>query len=292
MLDSVIQTDAVTRRFGDRTVVDALSLTVHAGEVVALLGPNGAGKTTTLRMLAGLLTPSSGRVDVRGSVGLLTESPGLWDALSVRLNLLTYARLHGMEHPDARVRDMLASMDIADRADDRAVQLSKGLRQRVAIARALLHDPAVVLLDEPTSGLDPSSARHIRDRIADLARQGRAVLISTHNLAEAEALAHRIAVLKVRLLALDTPAALRRRLVGANVDIDVEGDASPWAPALLAYAGARVTSHGSRLRVTLDDTVSAPDLVKALVEAGARIMRVAPESRTLEDVYLDMVGHS
>jgi ABC-2 type transport system ATP-binding protein len=292
MLDGVIHAHAVTRRFGDRTAVDALSLTVHAGEIVALLGPNGAGKTTTLRMFAGLITPSAGRVDVHGPVGLLTESPGLWDALSVRLNLLTYARLHGVDRPETCVRDALASMDLSDRAEDRAVQLSKGLRQRVAIARALLHDPAVVLLDEPTAGLDPASARHIRDHIADLARQGRGVLISTHNLAEAEELAQRIAILKVRLLALDTPASLRQQLVGANVEIDLEGDAARWEDAVRAGAGTRVTSQGSRLRITLEDVRQVPDVVAMLVSSGARVVRVTPDSRTLEEVYLEMVGAS
>ncbi len=292
MLDGVAQACEVTRTFGARIAVDGLSLTVHAGEIVALLGPNGAGKTTTLRMLAGLLTPSAGRVEMRGAVGLLTESPGLWDALSVRLNLLTYARLHGVADPDGCVRNALTSMDLADRAEDRAVQLSKGLRQRVAIARALLHDPAVVLLDEPTAGLDPASARHIRDRIVELARQGRGVLLSTHNLAEAEALAHRIAILKVRLLALDTPIGLRQHLVGTHVEIEVEGDAARWASIATTRPGAIATSHGARLRVTLDQVREVPALVAALVDAGARIVRVTPESRTLEDVYLDMVGHS
>ncbi len=292
MLDGVIHAREVTRTFGSRTAVDSLSLTVHGGEIVALLGPNGAGKTTTLRMLAGLITPSAGRVDVHGPVGLLTESPGLWDALSVRLNLLTYARLHGVDDPGACVREALTWMDLADRAEDRAVQLSKGLRQRVAIARALLHNPAVVLLDEPTSGLDPASARHIRDRIVELARQGRGVLISTHNLAEAEALAHRIAILKVRLLALDTPIGLRHRLVGRHVEIEVDQDASRWEPIVMERVGGQATSQGARLRVTIDHVRQVPDVIAALVEAGARIVRVTPESRTLEDVYLDMVGPS
>lgn len=292
MLDGVVRVRELTRMFGSRTAVRDLSLTVQAGEIVVLLGPNGAGKTTTLRMLAGLVRPTAGSVEVAGSVGLLTESPGLWDALSIRLNLLTYARLHGVLRPDAHVRDALAAMDLSDRANDSAGQLSKGLRQRVAIARALLHDPAVVLLDEPTSGLDPASARQIRDRIAQLKREGRGVLISTHNLVEAEALADRIGILKVALLALDTPALLRQRLLGAHVEIDVEGDAAAWEALVLQRIGGRVSSHGHRLRVTVGRPQQVPDLVATLVSAGARIVRVVPESRTLEDVYLDMVGPS
>jgi ABC-2 type transport system ATP-binding protein len=292
MLDSVVRAQALTRMFGARTAVQDVSLTVGGGEIVALLGPNGAGKTTTLRMLAGLIKPTAGSVERSGSVGLLTESAGLWDGLSVRLNLLTYARLHGLERPDARVRDALTSIGLSDRAGDRAGQLSKGLRQRVAIARALLHEPTLVLLDEPTAALDPASARHIRDLIADLGRQGRGVLLSTHNLAEAEALANRIAILKVRLLAVDTPAGLRQRLMGAHVEIDLEGDASRWVTIPSERVGARATARGSSLHVIVDRAQQVPDLVAALVAAGARIVRVTPASRTLEDVYLDMVGTS
>jgi ABC-2 type transport system ATP-binding protein len=227
---------------------------------------------------------------VNGTAGLLTESPGLWDTLSVRLNLLTYARLHALPDPNARVDAGLAAMELFDRAGDRAGELSKGLKQRVAIARALLHDPAVILLDEPTSGLDPASARHIRDIIAGLGRQGRAVLISTHNLGEAEALADRIGILKVRLLALDAPARLRQQAGGTHVDIGVEGDASAWTTMLTDRLGRRAEAYGSRLQVILGDGDSVADVVAVLVTAGARLVSVVPHSRTLEDVYLGLVG--
>jgi ABC-2 type transport system ATP-binding protein len=292
MPEVVVAARELTRSFGSRTAVHDLSLTIHAGEIVALLGPNGAGKTTTLRMIAGLIAPHSGSVWVKGAVGLLTESPGLWDSLSVRLNLLTYARLHRLSQPEARVHDALSSVDLASRAQDRAGYLSKGLRQRVAIARALLHGPAVLLLDEPTSGLDPESARHVRDLIVETARQGRGVLISTHNLTEAESLAHRIGILNVHLRALDTPASLRGRLQGTNVDVDVEGNAAPWEAVLHERIGARATTRGSRISIAIDHQQQVPDIVAALVNAGARIVRVAPDSRTLEDVYLEMVKPS
>jgi ABC-2 type transport system ATP-binding protein len=276
--------------FGSRTAVEAVSLSVHAGEIVALLGPNGAGKTTTLRVLAGLIAPTTGRVSVNGSRGLLTEDPGLWDTLSVRSNLLTHARLQDLDNPGDRVDAAMTALGVADRARERAGRLSKGLRQRVALARALLHDPAAVLLDEPTSGLDPAHARRVRDLIAGLAREGRAVLMCTHNLAEAEELAHRIGILNVRLLALDTPGALRGSTGDVRVDVDVEGDASPWLAVLGRPIGARSAAAGSRLHVVLDAMDRVPDVVGALTAAGARITRVVPHTRTLEDVYLDLVG--
>jgi ABC-2 type transport system ATP-binding protein len=275
--------DRLTRTFGDRVAVRDLSLSVAAGEIVALLGPNGAGKTTTMRMLAGLILPTAGRIlidrvpitpdtadQARRSVGLLTESPGLWERLTVRVNLLTYARLQGLHYPDQAVAQVLEQVDVADRADDRAATLSKGLKQRVALARALIHRPPIVLLDEPTSGLDPASARHVRDLIAGLRHDGCAVLVSTHNLGEAEQLADRIAILKTELLALDTTAALRHD----SEDI----------PVVIEFA------DGTSDTRTVKSLAEVPALVRELVAAGKPIVRVAPDRRSLEDVYLSLVG--
>jgi ABC-2 type transport system ATP-binding protein len=303
MSGAVVEASQLTRRFGSRLAVSRVSLTLHAGEAVALLGPNGAGKTTTLRMLAGLIEPSGGSVVLNGTrltrdsadalrqhIGLLTEAPGHWDRLSVRLNLLTYARLYGLSHPLGAVRRALATVGLADRLRDAAGTLSKGLRQRLAIARALLHDPPIVLLDEPTAGLDPASARQIRDLILDLRQQGRALLVSTHNLAEAEQLADRLAVLKTALLALDTPAALRRSMTGTRLVIGVEGPAERWLKALRTIVPASVAAEGSTLAVGLPEEQRVPDVVSTLVAAGARIRRVDPSARTLEEVYLSLVG--
>ena len=274
----------LSRTFDARVAVRDVSLSVNAGEIVTLLGPNDAGKTTTMRMLAGLILPTAGSIAIggieltaataaraRGSVGLLTEAPGLWERLSVRINLLTYARLHSVADPDACVDEALGHVDLLDRSKEIAGKLSKGLKQRVAIARALLHQPRVLLLDEPTSGLDPASARHIRDLVLALRSEGRAILVSTHNLAEAEALSDRIAVLKTDLLAFDAPAALRKaQNGGSRVVIELQGA----EPREFAVA----------------DVSEIPAIVAKLVSEGARIMRVTPEERSLEDVYLDLVG--
>jgi ABC-2 type transport system ATP-binding protein len=281
---AVLAARHLTRVFDERIAVRDVTLSVSAGEIVALLGPNGAGKTTTMRMLAGLILPTEGRISInhielseatsgmaRAAVGLLTEAPGLWERLTVRLNLLTYARLHGIADPNTRVDATLRIVDLIDRADDLAGTLSKGLKQRVAIARALLHEPAVLLLDEPTSGLDPASARQMRDLILALRSEGRAVLVSTHNLAEAEELADRIAILKTELLAFDTPSALRSRRGGSRVVIELEGSRE-------------------RLDLRVNNVSEIPDLVAKLVADGSRIMRVTPDQRSLEDVYLELVG--
>jgi ABC-2 type transport system ATP-binding protein len=293
----------LTRRFGARLAVDDLSLELIPGEIFALLGPNGAGKTTTLRMLAGLIEPTAGHVQLDGEpishgggcrlrarIGFLTEAPGLWDKLTVRHNLMIYARLHGLAAPAQAVDDALQAFNIADRAAQRTAELSKGLKQRVALARTLLHGPDIVLLDEPTSGLDPESARDVRALILQLRERGRAVLLSTHNLAEVERVADRVAVLRTRLVAVDTPAALRRRLFGARVRIVVTGSSAPYAGVLSAAGGRDVAASNSELTVAVTDhAADIPALVTALVGAGAGIVSVTPEEVPLEEVYLRLL---
>lgn len=279
----------LTRRFDARIAVDDVSFELAAGEIFALLGPNGAGKTTTLRMLAGLITPSSGTVRVNGSIGLLTEAPGLWDRLTVERNLLVYARLHGLVNPARAVDETLDLFDLADRKHDRAAQLSKGLKQRVALARALLHRPDIVLLDEPTSGLDPESARDVRELILRLRGERRAVLISTHNLDEVQRVADRVAVLSARLVALDTPAALRARLFGSRLLVTLAGDAAQFAD-LLRPMGNDVRATGRTLSIGLAEVErAAPGIVRMLVDAGADVVSVGAEEAPLEDVYLRLL---
>jgi ABC-2 type transport system ATP-binding protein len=299
----------LAKSFGPRVAVSDLSLELRPRETFALVGPNGAGKTTTLRMLAGLIAPTHGQVELGGreltpqsagwarqQVGFLTEAPGLWDRHSVRRNLMVYARLHGLASPAAAVDAAMERFGIRDRADDAAAQLSKGLRQRVALARTLLHDPPVVLLDEPTSGLDPESARGVRELIRGLETDGRAVLICTHNLDEVERLATRVAVLRTRLLVVDTPDALRARFFGSRVRIRLAGDAGRFAGLLRAAGVNDVRAEGPALSVSLEcspvrTTVrTVPDLVRMLVEAGAQVEEVARETPPLEHVYLRVLG--
>jgi ABC-2 type transport system ATP-binding protein len=279
----MVVAEHLTRRFDERVAVRDVSLSVQAGEIVTLLGPNGAGKTTTMRMLAGLILPTAGRVAIdgielsdataaraRASVGLLTEAPGLWERLTVRLNLLTYARLQSVADPSAAVDEALRHVELLDRKNEIAGKLSKGLKQRVSIARALIHKPRVLLLDEPTSGLDPASARHVRDLIVGLRSEGRAVLVSTHNLGEAEELADRIAVLKTELLAFATPSALRKSTSVEKVVIEFAG--------------------GDIREFDIAAVADIPAIVDRLVGEGSRIVSVTPQQRSLEDVYLDLVG--
>ena len=299
----MISASHLTRSFGARVAVEDATFDVKPGEIFGLLGPNGAGKTTTLRMLAGLLAPSSGEAtvagirlsretidQVRARIGFLTEAPGLWDRLTVRQNLVVYARLHQLADPAGTVVQALERFGLRDRGESLCAELSKGLKQRVALARALLHEPPVVLLDEPTSGLDPQSARLVRDLVLDLRARGHAVVLSTHNLYEAERVADRVGVLRGRFLAVASPADLRKRLYGSRALVRVAGEAALFAGVIAASGARDVTSEGDSLRFALDDQPrTMPDIVRALVGAGAAVVEVTTEDAPLEDVYFTLV---
>ena len=293
----------LTRRFGDRVALDDVSLELKTGEIFALLGPNGAGKTTTLRVLAGLIAPSSGTVhlggvpmtpatssQLRAHIGFLTEAPGLWDSLTVRQNLEVYARLYDLDSPRKAVDEALALFEIPDRAQDRPAELSKGLRQRVALARSLLHKPRLVLLDEPTANLDPESAREVRELVLGLRQQGRTVLLCTHNLDEVERVADRVAVLRTRLIAVGTPEALRQRLFAPRVRVTLRQQASAYEPSLRTAGLTDIRTDGTHMSVALNGTpLTTPDLVRRLVQAGADIEAVVQEEPPLEEVYLKLL---
>jgi ABC-2 type transport system ATP-binding protein len=298
----VLTASHLTRRFDSRVAVEDVTLELAQGEIFALLGPNGAGKTTTLRMLAGLIAPSSGTVHVggelmtahashlRGRIGFLTEAPGLWDRLTVSENLTVYARLQGVSPSHQAVTTALNLFGIANRANDPTAQLSKGLKQRVALARTLLHNPAIVLLDEPTAGLDPESAHDTRALILRLRSEQRTVILSTHNLDEVDRVADRVGVLRTRLIALDTPSALRSRLFGKRIVITLTDQARRYEGVVRAAGASDVTVDGNTLSIGVEgDSVIAPPLVTALVEAGAGILSVIPEERPLEEVYLRLL---
>jgi ABC-2 type transport system ATP-binding protein len=302
----MITASHLTRTFGTRVAVEDATFDVKPGEIFGLLGPNGAGKTTTLRMLAGLIAPSSGEAtvagvrltretidQVRARIGFLTEAPGLWERLTVRQNLMVHARLHQLADPSGTVAQALERFGLQDRTDSLGAELSKGLKQRVALARALLHEPPVVLLDEPTSGLDPQSARLVRDLVLDLRARGHAVVLSTHNLYEAERLADRVGVLRGRFLAVASPADLRQRLFGSRALVRVAGEASAYAGVVSASGGRDVVVDRDSLRFVLDGMTEAmPGVVRALVAAGAPVVEVTTENAPLEDVYFTLVEGS
>ncbi len=305
--EGLTKTFPATRRHDPAIVaVENLDLEVREGEVFGLLGPNGAGKTTTVRMLACLIAPTAGRawVDglpvgaestaIRRRIGILTESPGLYDKLSAERNLAFFARLYEVPAPqrDAQVRRYLELLDLWDRRHELVGGFSKGMKQKMAIARALIHEPRVLFLDEPTAALDPEMARVVRDFIAELRRAGRTIVLCTHNLDEAERLCDRIAVLNTRLIAVDTPANLRARLFGRRVAVRLRRPDADVVEMLRALPFVRaVEAADSRLTVDLEDPEEqTPALVRALAASTAEVLAVGEVEHSLEDVYFRLVN--
>ncbi len=306
----MIRVDRLRKDFGQLTAVHDLSFEVGDGEIFGLLGPNGAGKTTTIRMLAGLIAPTAGQATVNGHplgeesdriraiTGVLTESPGLHEKLTARQNLAYYGRLYGLTGAQLAeaVDRYLGVVGMTEHADRRVGGFSKGMRQKIAIARSLLHEPEVIYLDEPTSGLDPSAAKTVRDFVATLRELGRSIVVCTHNLDEAEKLCDRIAIMRGTLLRVDTPSALRRNGRGATVRVELNGARGPEsfldAMADLAYVRAAQPRDGALMLELEDPKRETPDVVNALVNAGARITGVGEVAATLEEVYLELVGEA
>lgn len=302
-MKSVIETKDLTKKFGELTAVERLSISVKPGEVFGFLGPNGAGKTTTIRMLCALIKPTQGSARVAGytlgseddkirrNVGILTESPGLYDRLSAERNLDFFAQLYSIEDVAGKVAQYLKMLGLWDRRHEAVGTFSKGMRQKLAIARALLHEPDVLFLDEPTSGLDPEAARLVHDFLEGLKREGRTIFITTHNLDEADRLCDRIAVFNRELLALDTPSALKLQLYGRAVVFHLTQPGEQFVERVTAFSFVEsAEASENRILVRLDDPeVQNPALVRALVEAGAEIQFVGEIRKSLEDVYLQLV---
>ena len=311
MSSSVIQTSSLSRRFGDKNAVDQLTLEVQAGEIFGFLGHNGAGKTTTVRLLNGVLEPTSGGAQVlgldpqvegpalRAKTGVLTETPSLDERLTARDNLSIYADLYNVPRGDVpgRVNSLLTEFELADRADEKVGGYSKGMKQRLALARALLHKPELLFLDEPTSSLDPVAARHVHSLVENLARrEGCTVFLCTHNLVEAQRLCDRVAVMENgRLVALGTPSELTRQYV-KRLDIDLELDPVQMDSALQILQDLPDLVVGTPkqekdvLTMTLSGREAIPELLSVLVGKGLHIYRLAPQEANLEEVYFALHG--
>ncbi len=285
------------------TAVENLSLDVAEGEVFGFLGPNGAGKTTTVRLLASLIAPTSGRAFINGrevgkddqairqSVGILTETPGMYERLSAEKNLSIYARLYNVADVPGQVEKYLTMLGLWGRRFDEVGSFSKGMRQKLAIARALLHEPRLLFLDEPTSALDPESASLVREFIEELKSQGRTIFLCTHNLDEADRLCQRIAIFKTRIIKVDTPQNLREELYGRKVVVHLGWLEPAWLEALRGLPFVKdVRAVDNRLVISLDAPEEQnPVIVRRLVELGADVQFVGELRHSLEDVYLNVI---
>jgi ABC-2 type transport system ATP-binding protein len=296
----------LTKRYGDVNVVDGLDLLVQRGELYGFLGPNGAGKTTTIRMALGLIFPSGGEVELLGEpvvhgrasgslerTGAMVEEPGFYRYLSGRRNLEVFARA-GAGRGDARrrlarINEVLELVGLGGAARKRVKAYSQGMRQRLGIALALLGDPEILVLDEPTNGLDPAGMREIRQLLRRLADAGTTVFVSSHLLAEVEAVCDRVGVLsRGKLVAEGPPGQLRGTAEHVRVEVD---DIVRAREALSPIEGIEVAADGElALKVRLGPRATAAEVNAALVRAGVAVSALVPERESLEDVFLALVG--
>jgi ABC-2 type transport system ATP-binding protein len=304
----MIETLGLGRTFDGKVAVEDLNLRVEQGEVFGLLGPNGAGKTTTVRMLACLIKQTSGTAFVngfevnkepdaqriRGIVGVLPESPGLYESLSANRNLDFFAQLYGVprERRQKRIEELLKMLDLWDRRDEPVATFSKGMKQKIAIARAFVHDPQVVFLDEPTAGLDPQASLTVREFLVALKGEGRTVFINSHHLDEVERLCDRIAVMNRTALAVGAPKELARSYWGRTTVIELASPDPVFMDIVRRFDfAANVRMDDGRIMVDLDDPdVRNPVIIGALVKAGAKIEYVTELKRSLEEVYMRLIG--
>jgi ABC-2 type transport system ATP-binding protein len=304
----MIEAYQLCKQFGAFRAVHDISLTIQPGEVLALLGPNGAGKTTTVRMFAAILQPTSGwvRIDgldvvehartVRSRVGLLTEYPGLYNRMRAVEYLHFFGALLGLDaqRSEQRATELLHRFGLWEARDKRLDSYSKGMKQKIALVRALIHDPPVLYLDEPTTAMDPQSARTVRDAIGDLRAADRTILLTTHNLAEAEALADRIAIISGgRIIAQGTMDELMQQLLGEPVwELRVaDAAAVERLPALLADLVQVEETSGDlvRYRSRAAQLVN-PQIIARLAEQQIPLLSLAAQPRSLEEVYLRIVA--
>jgi ABC-2 type transport system ATP-binding protein len=297
MTEIAIDTQQLTRVYGERTAVDRLDLRIRRGEVYGFLGPNGAGKTTTLRMLLGLIAPTSGTAQVAGGspgsaesldqVGAMIEQPGFYPYLSGAENLRLLSAYSRVD--PGRVATVLELVDLTDRAGDKFNAYSQGMKQRLGLAAALLKDPALLILDEPSNGLDPTGMAEMRVLIRALADEGRTVLLSSHLLGEIEQICDRIGVIREgELVAEGTVNELRGNEL---LSVTATPFDAAWNYLLSRQDLEIVDTTGGSIQLRTDRARTA-SITRGLVEAGFDVTELAWRRQTLEDVFLDLTNHS
>ena len=302
----MIETEGLTKKFGDLTAVDGVTLRVEEGEVFGFLGPNGAGKTTTVRMLCCLISKTSGEarigdyevgkesdaLKIRKLIGLVPDNVGLYDDLSAYDNLDFYGKLN--DCPDARRKEnierFLKMLGLWEKKDSPAGTFSKGMKQKLAIARSLIHEPRILFMDEPTANLDPESSKTVRDFILELKKEKRTIFLNTHNLDEAQRICDKIAILNTKLMAIGTPEELERSVRGRRTVIQLEQASEAVLAALNKLSMGNVAVDGNRLTLEVTDPEKEnATIVDTIVRAGGRVQTVTIVGSSLEDAYLKLV---
>jgi len=302
----MIEAENLTKKFGNLTAVDYLTLKVNAGEVFGFLGPNGAGKTTTVRMLCCLISKTSGTakisdytigeesdcLKIRKLIGLVPDNVGLYDDLTAYENLDFYGKLYKLNKADRKtnIQHFLEMLGLWEKRDVMAGTFSKGMKQKLAIARALIHDPQILFMDEPTASLDPESAKTVRDFILKLKKEKKTIFLNTHNLDEAQRICDKIGILNTKLMALGSPEELERSMGNRRTVIQLEKISERILKSLENLSLGNITSEDNKLTIKLDDPYNEnPAIVRAIVQAGGNVQSVSVFSSTLEETYLKLV---
>ena len=310
MAPVLLSVTQLSKSYGDRRAVDNVSFQVREGQTVGLLGPNGAGKSTTVSMICGLLRPDSGSVQMDGAIisqgqnaakqkiGYVPQDLALYDDLSALENLKLFGALYGLKGAVLRARcaDVLALVNLADRAADKPATFSGGMKRRLNIAAALLHEPQLLILDEPTVGVDPQSRNAIFDTLEQLKRAGRALIYTSHYMEEVERLADHIVIIDHgKILADESPAALFQRLP-AQAALQVELAQAASADLLHGLrnqpAVRAVSVNGDALAIALVSTAQAPSVLAWLAAQGCELRHFATAKTKLEDIFLNLTGRS
>ena len=302
----IIETENLTRKFGDLIAVDNLTFKVNRGEIFGFLGPNGAGKTTTVRMLTCLISKTSGEARVgdyeidgeenaqkiRRMIGLVPDNVGLYDSLTAYENLDYYGELYRLSDSKRKENNeyFLKLLGLWDKRDVIVGSFSKGMKQKLSIVRALTHDPELVFMDEPTANLDPESSKTVREFILELKKQKKTVFLNTHNLDEAQRVCDRIAILNTRLMAIGTPADLESSVRGRKTVIQLRQVSDGILGALKKLQVKNLIIEGSKLTVDIENPEEEnPDIVSTIVAAGGRVETVKVTGGSLEEAYLKLV---
>jgi ABC-2 type transport system ATP-binding protein len=309
-VENEIEVKELTKFYGSLLAVDDVSFEVRGKEIFGLLGPNGAGKTTTIRMICGMLRPTGGTAviagfdvaqkpqEVKRRIGLVPDISNLFGELSARVNLEFMGKLYGLDRKTRRERidQVLELFQLKDRQNDLVKYYSKGMHRRLTIAAALIHQPEILIMDEPTSGLDAQTARLVREIILDLNKEGRTVLITTHQIDEADKLAQRVGIIDHgRLIALNTPEQLKNTTEGMHaleIKILNEVDQQRWIPIIQKAEGVEaVFLAEGKIRVLSKDLAQMiPKVVSLVDKNGGKIENISVAQPTLEDAFINLTG--
>jgi len=304
---SVIEVTNLTKKFNEKTILDGINFEVEESEIFGFLGPNGAGKTTTMRILLGLLKPTSGKAtvfgkelddndDFRRRVGVLLENDGLYERLSAYENLNYFAQIYSVSSMEEKIKNLLDFVGLSDRQHDRVGEFSKGMKRRLALARSIIHDPDVLFYDEPSSGLDPEAQKMVRDLILRLARdKGKTVFLNSHDLDEVQRICTKIAILQGgRIKAYDTIENLEKKFSRPAIEIALTDDEDAEKAIDLLNAldyvsecereGLKITANVENEKISM--------ILSSLTKNGIKVEEVKKDTKSLEDIYLSIVKQS